>query len=182
MFGPTPRRAIPDGADAWGPRFTLAGPQVVFLGAHVRRLFACWRKARRASSCFFLPRVLPDLRMTVRRSDAIRIQRLKDKLGNHANASSEVEFQACHRLAGGRGGARRAADSGDGHHDRLDCALGHHAASCARRSAIALHHAAQRQAFGKRPIEQPLMRNVLADLAIESEAACRTLHAACKRF
>jgi putative acyl-CoA dehydrogenase len=117
-------------------------------------------------SCFFLPRVLPDGTL-----NTIQIQRLKDKLGNKANASSEVEFiDAAAWLVGEEGrGVPQILEMGS--MTRLDCALG---TSGLMRQAlsIALHHTAQREAFGKRLVEQPLMRNVLADLAIESEAAC----------
>jgi putative acyl-CoA dehydrogenase len=102
--------------------------------------------------------------------NAIRIQRLKDKLGNQANASSEVEFhQATAWLVGDEGrGIPQILEMGT--MTRLDCALG---TSGLMRQALslALNHTSQRQAFGKRLIDQPLMRNVLADLALESEAA-----------
>jgi len=116
-------------------------------------------------SCFFLPRVLPDGTL-----NAIRIQRLKDKLGNKANASSEVEFQqAAAWLVGEEGrGVPQILEMGT--MTRLDCALG--TSGLMRQAlALALNHTTQRQAFGKALIEQPLMRNVLADLAIESEAS-----------
>jgi putative acyl-CoA dehydrogenase len=98
------------------------------------------------------------------------IQRLKDKLGNRSNASSEIELDsAVGHLVG---------DEGRGvptiiqmvNHTRLDCVLG---ASSGMRQAVvqALHHTAHRNAFGKVLVDQPLMRNVLADLAVESEAA-----------
>jgi putative acyl-CoA dehydrogenase len=116
-------------------------------------------------SCFFLPRVLPDGSL-----NTIRIQRLKDKLGNKANASSEVEFDSATAwLVGDEGrGVPQILEMGT--MTRLDCALG---TSGLMRQAlsIALNHCAQRQAFGKPLINQPLMRNVLADLALESEAA-----------
>ena len=101
---------------------------------------------------------------------AIHIQRLKDKLGNRSNASSEVEFRGAW--------ARMVGEEGRGvptiiemvNHTRLDCALG---AAAGMRAGVAqaIHHAAHRSAFGKPLVDQPLMRNVLADLAIESEAA-----------
>jgi putative acyl-CoA dehydrogenase len=116
-------------------------------------------------SCFFLPRVLPD-----GTRNAIRIQRLKDKLGNKANASSEVEFHgALAWLVGEEGrGVPQILEMGT--MTRLDCALG---TSGLMRQALslALNHTTQRQAFGKPLVDQPLMKNVLADLAIESEAA-----------
>jgi putative acyl-CoA dehydrogenase len=116
-------------------------------------------------SCFFLPRVLPDGSV-----NAIRIQRLKDKLGNKANASSEVEFNGADAWLVGEEGRGVPQILEMGTMTRLDCALG---TSGLMRQALAqaLNHTAQRSAFGKRLIEQPAMRNVLADLALESEAA-----------
>jgi putative acyl-CoA dehydrogenase len=98
------------------------------------------------------------------------LQRLKAKLGNRSNASSEVEFHGAW--------ARRIGEEGRGvatiiemvHHTRLDCVIG--AAGVMRRALMeAVHHARHRQAFGRKLIDQPLMQNVLADLAIETEAA-----------
>jgi putative acyl-CoA dehydrogenase len=116
-------------------------------------------------SCFLLPRILPD-----GARNSVRINRLKDKLGNRSNASSEVEFDGA--------SAWLLGDEGRGvpviiemvQHTRLDCIVG---SSGLMRSAAtqALHHAEHRSAFGKRLAEQPLMQNVLADLAIETEAA-----------
>jgi putative acyl-CoA dehydrogenase len=116
-------------------------------------------------SCFLLPRILPD-----GERNAFHIQRLKDKLGNHSNASSEIELHgAWARMVGepGRGVPTIIEMVG---HTRLDCVIG---AAAGMRAATmhATHHAAHRAAFGKTLIDQPLMRNVLADLAIESEAA-----------
>jgi putative acyl-CoA dehydrogenase len=116
-------------------------------------------------SCFFMPRWTPD-----GGRNAFYLQRLKAKLGNRSNASSEVEFHGAW--------ARRIGEEGRGvatiiemvHHTRLDCVIG--AAGLMRRALIeAVHHARHRQAFGRKLIDQPLMQNVLADLAIESEAA-----------
>ncbi len=116
-------------------------------------------------SCLFLPRVLPD-----GSRNALRIQRLKDKLGNKANASSEVEFDGASAWLVGEDGRGIAKILEMGTLTRLDCALG--TSGLMRQAlALALHHTSQRMAFGKRLIEQPLMRNVLADLALESEAA-----------
>ncbi|WP_327134053.1 acyl-CoA dehydrogenase family protein [Streptomyces sp. NBC_01343] len=116
-------------------------------------------------TCFLVPRVLPDGTRNV-----FAIQRLKDKLGNRSNASAEVEFDGTW--------ARRVGEEGRGVRTiigmvaatRLDCVLG---AAAQMRQALtqAVHHAEHRSAFGARLIEQPLMRNVLADLALESEAA-----------
>jgi putative acyl-CoA dehydrogenase len=112
-----------------------------------------------------LPRVLPD-----GTRNTFRLQRLKDKLGNRSNASAEIEFEGTV--------ARRLGDEGRGVRTivemvaatRLDCVLGS-AALMRQAVAQATHHAAHRSAFGKRLVEQPLMANVLADLAVESEAA-----------
>jgi putative acyl-CoA dehydrogenase len=116
-------------------------------------------------SCFLLPRFTPE-----GERNAFHIQRLKDKLGNRSNASSEVEFRgAWARLVGEEGrGVPTIIEMVN--HTRLDCAIG---ASSGYRwgTAMAIHHAAHRSAFGKLLIDQPLMRNVLADLAVESEAA-----------
>jgi putative acyl-CoA dehydrogenase len=118
-----------------------------------------------ALSCFLLPRILPD-----GTRNAFHIQRLKDKLGNHSNASSEVEFHgAWARMVGepGRGVPTIIEMVG---HTRLDCVIG--GAAGMRTGVVnATHHAAHRSAFGKLLVDQPLMQNVLADLCVESEAA-----------
>ncbi|WP_030766146.1 acyl-CoA dehydrogenase family protein [Streptomyces sp. NRRL F-2664] len=116
-------------------------------------------------TCFLVPRVLEDGTRNV-----FAIQRLKDKLGNRSNASSEVEFDGTW--------ARRVGEEGRGVRTiiemvaatRLDCVIG---SAALMRQALtqAVHHAEHRSAFGARLIDQPLMRNVLADLALESEAA-----------
>jgi putative acyl-CoA dehydrogenase len=116
-------------------------------------------------SCFLLPRILPD-----GSRNAFHIQRLKDKLGNHSNASSEIELHgAWARMVGepGRGVPTIIEMVG---HTRLDCAIGG-AAGMRAGVVFATHHAAHRSAFGKLLIDQPLMRNVLADLCLEAEAA-----------
>jgi putative acyl-CoA dehydrogenase len=118
-----------------------------------------------AVSCFFVPRFLLD-----GSRNALRLQRLKDKLGNRSNASGEVEFcDAIGWMIGAPGrGIPTILDMAS--HTRLDCVLG---SAGIMRAALchALHHARGRAAFGRALAEQPLMRNVLADLALESEAA-----------
>lgn len=153
-----------DGSDAWGQRFSVTGHKW-FFSAPMCDAFLILAQTNSGLSCLFLPRVLPDGTL-----NAIRIQRLKDKLGNHANASSEVEFHGASAWLVGEEGRGVPQILEMGTMTRLDCALG---TSGLMRQAlsIALNHTAQRQAFGKRLIEQPLMRNVLADLALESEAA-----------
>lgn len=157
-------QATADGTDAWGQRFKLVGHKW-FFSAPMCDAFLVLAQSAAGLSCFFIPRVLPDGSL-----NTIRVQRLKDKLGNKANASSEVEFQgATAWLVGVEGrGVPQILEMGT--MTRLDCALG---TSGLMRQAlsIAMNHAAQREAFGKRLIDQPLMRNVLADLALESEAA-----------
>jgi putative acyl-CoA dehydrogenase len=126
-------------------------------------------KGKGGLTCFLLPRVLPDGTRNV-----FLIQRLKDKLGNRSNASSEVEFDGTW--------ARRVGEEGRGvatiiemvAATRLDCAVGS-AAIMRQAVAQAVHHAAHRSAFGGPLIDKPLMRNVLADLAVESEAATTTV-------
>lgn len=116
-------------------------------------------------SCFYMPRFTPDGEL-----NAIRIQRLKSKLGNWSNASSEVEFHRAYaRIIGEEGrGVPNIIEMAT--YTRLDCALG---TTGLMRQAVAqaLHHAAHRSAFQRRLIDQPLMSNVLADLVIEQEAA-----------
>jgi len=116
-------------------------------------------------SCFLMPRRLPDGEL-----NRFRLQRLKDKLGNRSNASSEIEFDgAWTRLVGEEGaGVRTIIEMVN--HTRLDCATGS-ATGMRAGVAQAINHASHRSTFGKVLVEQPLMQNVLADLAIESEAA-----------
>ena len=116
-------------------------------------------------SCFFLPRFLPD-----GTRNAVTLLRLKDKLGNRSNASSEVEFEGAAAWLLGEEGRGVPVIIEMVQHTRLDCVIG---SAGLIRSAVAqaLHHAAHRRAFGRTLVEQPLMRNVLADLALEDEAA-----------
>jgi putative acyl-CoA dehydrogenase len=116
-------------------------------------------------SCFFLPRVLPD-----GTRNAVCIQRLKDKLGNRSNASSEVEFDRATAWLLGEEGRGVAVIIEMVQHTRLDCAIG--SAGLIRGAvAQALHHARYRRAFGRALCEHPVMQNVLADLVLEAEAA-----------
>ncbi len=136
-----------------------------FCSAPMCDIFLVLAQTDDGLSCFLMPRVLPD-----GTRNPFHIQRLKDKLGNHSNASSEVELHGTWaRMLGepGRGVPTIIEMVG---HTRLDCVIG--AAAGMRAGVVAATwHAAHRSAFGKRLIEQPLMRNVLADLCIESEAA-----------
>jgi putative acyl-CoA dehydrogenase len=135
-----------------------------FCSAPMSDIFLVLAQTDDGLSCFLMPRILPD-----GTRNAFHIQRLKDKLGNHSNASSEVEFHgAWARMVGdpGRGVPTIIEMVG---HTRLDCVIG---AAAGMRSGVvsATHHTAHRSAFGKTLIDQPLMRNVLADLCLESEA------------
>ncbi|MEW2512281.1 acyl-CoA dehydrogenase family protein [Streptomyces sp. NPDC046870] len=136
-----------------------------FCSAPMSDAFLVLAQAPGGLTCFLVPRVLPDGTRNV-----FRIQRLKDKLGNRSNASAEVEFDGTW--------ARRVGEEGRGVRTiigmvaatRLDCALG--SAGLMRQAvAQAVHHCAHREAFGGKLVDKPLMRNVLADLALESEAA-----------
>ncbi|MFI7139048.1 acyl-CoA dehydrogenase family protein [Streptomyces massasporeus] len=136
-----------------------------FCSAPMSDGFLVLAQAPGGLTCFLVPRVLRDGSRNV-----FRIQRLKDKLGNRSNASSEVEFDGTW--------ARRVGEEGRGVRTiiemvaatRLDCVLG--SAGLMRQAvAQAVHHCTYREAFGGKLVDKPLMRNVLADLALESEAA-----------
>ena len=136
-----------------------------FFSAPMCDAFLILAQAPGGLSCFFLPRWTPD----GRRND-IRIQRLKDKMGDKSNAGSEVEFWGARAWLVGEEGRGVPTIMEMGTYCRLDCALG--SAGLMRQSlSQAMHHAHHRSAFGRRLVEQPLMRNVLADLAVETEAA-----------
>jgi putative acyl-CoA dehydrogenase len=156
--------AVRAGEDAWGSRWAITGHKW-FYSAPQSDAHLVLAQSPAGLSCFFVPRVLPD-----GSRNAIRVQRLKDKLGNRANASSEVEFHGATGWLVGEEGRGVPQILEMGMLTRLDCALG--TAGLMRQAlSLAIDHTAQRLAFGKRLAEQPLMRNVLADLALESEAA-----------
>jgi putative acyl-CoA dehydrogenase len=140
-----------------------------FCSAPMSDIFLMLAQAPGGLSCFLVPRWLPD----GERNEGFRLQRLKDKLGNRSNASSEIELDGAGAwLVGEEGrGVRTIIDMVA--HTRLDCVLGA-TATVRQATAQALHHAAHRRAFGKALVEQPLMRVVLADLAVESEASTLT--------
>jgi putative acyl-CoA dehydrogenase len=150
-----------------GAEYELTGHKW-FCSAPMCDVFLVLAQADGGLSCFLLPRFTPD-----GERNRFHINRLKDKLGNRSNASSEIELDAAW--------ARMVGEEGRGvptiiemvNHTRLDCVLG--SAGLVRAAvAEATHHTAHRSAFGKLLIEQPLMQNVLADLCIESEAATLT--------
>ncbi len=147
-----------------GDEYALVGHKW-FFSAPMSDAFLVLAQAQEGLSCFLLPRWRPD-----GTPNAMQLMRLKDKLGNWSNASGEVEFNGAW--------AQRIGDEGRGVATilemvaltRLDCMLGS-AAEMRRALVEAIHHARHRRAFGKLLVDQPLMRNVLADLALESEAA-----------
>jgi putative acyl-CoA dehydrogenase len=156
--------AAPAGRGGPGAEYRLTGHKW-FCSAPMSDAFLVLAQAPAGLSCFLLPRVTPG-----GGRNAFHLQRLKDKLGNRSNASSEVELDgAVAFLVGEEGrGVRTILEMVNA--TRLDCVTGT-AALMRQAVAQAAHHAAYRCAFGRRLAEQPLMRNVLADLALESEAA-----------
>lgn len=157
-------RAEPTNGGGPGGEYLLTGHKW-FMSAPMCDAFLVLAQAPAGISCFLFPRRLSDGSL-----NSFELQRLKDKLGNRSNASSEIEFE--------RASAYLVGEEGDGvrtiiemvNHTRLDCVLGA-AAGTRLGTAQAIHHASNRAAFGKRLADQPLMRNVLCDLAVESEAA-----------
>jgi putative acyl-CoA dehydrogenase len=136
-----------------------------FTSAAMSDVFLVLAQAPGGLSCFLMPRVLPD-----GTRNRMLLQRLKNKLGNHANASSEVEYDGAVAWLVGEEGRGVATIIEMVNLTRLDCTLGS-ATSMRQGLTRAIHHAAHRKAFGTYLIDQPLMRNVLADLAVEAEAA-----------
>jgi putative acyl-CoA dehydrogenase len=151
-----------------GSAYLLTGHKW-FCSAPMCDAFLVLGQAPGGLSCFLLPRWLPD-----GTRNRVHLQRLKDKLGNRSNASSEIELAgAWATMVGDEGrGVRTIIEMVN--HTRLDCVIG---AAAGMRQAVAqaTHHAAHRSAFGRLLVDQPLMVNVLSDLAIESEAATVTM-------
>ncbi|WP_460625783.1 acyl-CoA dehydrogenase family protein [Intrasporangium mesophilum] len=147
-----------------GDTYRLTGHKW-FCSAPMSDMFLMLAQAPGGLTCFHVPRALDD-----GSRNAFALQRLKDKLGNHSNASSEVELDGtwATRLGDEGRGVRTIIDMVGA--TRLDCILGS-AATMRDAVARATHHARHRAAFGALLVDQPLMRNVLADLALESEAA-----------
>ncbi|HVE73771.1 MAG TPA: acyl-CoA dehydrogenase family protein [Mycobacteriales bacterium] len=152
--------ATPSGDGSW----RLTGHKW-FTSAPMCDLFLVLAQAPGGLSCFLVPRVLPDGSRNV-----FRLQRLKDKLGNRSNASAEPEFANTYAdLVGEEGrGVRTILEMVA--MTRLDCVIGS-ASGMRAATAQAVHHARHRHAFGGPLVDKPLMRNVLADLQLESEAA-----------
>jgi putative acyl-CoA dehydrogenase len=136
-----------------------------FTSAPMSDMFLTLAQAPGGLSCFLLPRVLPD-----GTRNRIHLQRLKDKLGNKSNASSEIEYDDALGWLVGEEGRGVPTIIEMVNNTRLDCVIGS-AAGMRAGVAQAVHHAGHRSAFGKLLIDQPLMSNVLADLVVEAEAA-----------
>jgi putative acyl-CoA dehydrogenase len=153
-------RAVPTGADG---EHLLTGHKW-FCSAPMCDAFLVLAQAPGGLSCFLLPRVLDD-----GARNGFHIERLKDKLGNRSNASAEIELDGAWALMVGEEGRGVRTIIEMVNHTRLDCVIGS-AALMRQAVAQATHHTAHRSAFGRLLSEQPLMVNVLADLAVESEA------------
>jgi putative acyl-CoA dehydrogenase len=157
-------RAVPLEGGAPGTAWRIDGHKW-FLSAPMCDAFLVLAQTPEGPGCFVLPRFLPD-----GTKNALHLQRLKDKLGNRSNASGEVEFHGAIGWLLGEPGRGVPTIIEMGTYTRLDCVLG--TTGLMRRALVeALHHARHRSAFGRRLAEQPLMLNLLADLALECEAA-----------
>jgi putative acyl-CoA dehydrogenase len=156
-------RARAAGRGGSGGEYLLTGHKW-FCSAPMNDAFLTLAQTERGLSCFLVPRWRPD---GTRNSFAI--QRLKDKLGNRSNASSEIEYRDTWAQLVGEEGRGVPTIIEMVNHTRLDCVVG--SAALMRQALVqAAHHAAHRRAFGKRLIDQPAMQNVLADLSLESAA------------
>ncbi|WEK57161.1 MAG: acyl-CoA dehydrogenase family protein [Candidatus Brevundimonas phytovorans] len=155
-------RAEPTAEDGW---YRLTGHKW-FCSAPMSDAFLTLAQAPGGLTCFLLPRWLPD----GTRNAGFRVVRLKDKMGDRSNASSEVEYHGALAQRIGEEGRGVAAIIRMVQHTRLDCVIGS-AQQMRGALAQAVWHAAHRTAFQKRLIDQPMMAAVLADLALESEAA-----------
>ncbi|WP_327153797.1 acyl-CoA dehydrogenase family protein [Streptomyces tubercidicus] len=153
-------RAVPAGDGS----YRLTGHKW-FTSAPMSDVFLALAQTAEGLSCFLVPRVLPDGRL-----NGMRLMRLKDKLGNRSNASSEIEYDEAVAWPVGEPGRGVRTIVEMVNMTRLDCVLG---SAAGMRAGLrqALHHTAHRRAFGRELDRQPLMRSVLADLAVESEAA-----------
>lgn len=156
--------ATPLGAGGRGGEYTLRGHKW-FFSAPMCDAHLVLARTDAGPSCFWVPRWRPD-----GSKNPIHVQRLKSKLGNRSNSSSEVEFADAWGLMLGEDGRGIPTIIEMAGYTRLNCVIG--SAAIQRQALVqALHYARERMAFGKRLAEQPLMRSVLADLALESEAS-----------
>jgi putative acyl-CoA dehydrogenase len=158
-------RANTTRADSLGDGWYLLNGHKWFCSAPMSDAFLTLAQAPGGLTCFFVSRFRRD-----QRHNGMHVMRLKDKVGDRANASAEIEYVDAEAAIVGEEGRGIRTLLEMVHHTRLDCALAP-AAYMQTALAQALWHAAHRSAFGKRLIDQPLMRQVLADLAIEAEAA-----------
>ncbi|EHP39712.1 acyl-CoA dehydrogenase [Cupriavidus basilensis OR16] len=161
-------RAEPMRGEGRGGEYLITGHKW-FFSAPMCDAHLVVARTESGPACFYVPRYRPD-----GTKNAIHIQRLKDKVGNRSNASSEVEFQgAWGRMIGEEGrGIPTIIEMAT--FTRLNCVMG--SAGLIRQCLVqVMHHASKRHVFGKRLVEQPLMRNVLADMALESEAATQLM-------
>ena len=160
-------RANETRAEPAGEAYLLTGHKW-FCSAPMSDAFLVLAQAPGGLTCFLLPRVLDD-----GTRNGLRIERLKDKLGNRSNASAEIRLDEAWAEPVGEEGRGVATIIEMVVHTRLDCVLGS-PALMRRAVAEATHHAAHRSAFGRPLLEQPLMQNVLADLCLDAEAATVT--------
>jgi putative acyl-CoA dehydrogenase len=173
--GGTDVRANTTRADRDGESYRITGHKW-FMSAPMSDAFLVLAQAPDGLTCFFMPRFRPD-----GSANGLHFQRLKDKLGNRSNASSEVEFDGAY--------AQRIGEEGEGIRailamvqlTRLDCAI---ASAGMMRAAVAraLHHTRHRAVFGKPLAAQPMMRAVLADMALETEGAVALAMRLCRSF
>jgi len=156
--------AAPLGAGGRGGEYELTGHKW-FFSAPMCDAHLVVARTPDGLSCFFVPRFRPD-----GSKNPVHIQRLKDKVGNQSNASGEVEFQGAWGRMVGEAGRGIPTIIEMATYTRLNCVMG--SAGLIRQGLVqAIHHARERSAFGKRLADQPLMRNVLIDMALESEAS-----------
>lgn len=158
-------QAVPAGQGPWGEEFLLTGHKWFFSAPMCDGHLVLAKTRERGSTCFFVPCWRPD-----GSRNPIHIQRLKDKVGNRSNSSSEVEFKDAFGVLIGEEGRGISTIIEMATFTRLDCALS--SAGFIRQAlAQTLHYTRNRHAFGKALIDQPLMTELLADIALESEAA-----------
>jgi putative acyl-CoA dehydrogenase len=156
--------ARPLNGEGRGAEYALTGHKW-FFSAPMCDAHLVLARTENGLSCFFVPRWRDD-----GLKNSVLVQRLKDKLGNRSNSSSEVEFHDARGIMVGEEGRGIPTIIEMANHTRLDCVIG--SAALMRQALVqAIHHARHRVAFGRHLAEQPLMRNVLSDLALESEAA-----------
>ncbi|MDM0076648.1 acyl-CoA dehydrogenase family protein [Variovorax sp. J2P1-59] len=158
-------RAVPFGQGPWGSEFLITGHKWFFSAPMCDGHLVLAKTDERGSTCFFVPRWRPD-----GSKNPIHIQRLKDKVGNRSNSSSEVEFKEAWGVLVGEEGRGIPTIIEMATFTRLDCALS--SAGFIRQAlAQALHYTRNRHAFGKALVDQPVMTELLGDMALESEAA-----------